>query len=363
MALQMRQKRLLASQKFACIILHRYLDVTLHESAGDFEQHMSGIASNPTAGASSLAPSVGDRRVPKGNRDAGGSSDSWLLRVLNRVCRCSHRSQSRPITPRGGGQTFAVCLDCGMHLAYHLNAMRVETSVPGNRRGHHASEKGKKKALDIQSHGSVPSALSRWETMPNDSRRRRRDVGTIAILCMGAMSLAGAFFYSPNRPVGAKHLIAADGARPSLPADSVKSSPSLPVQQSVTEMALAPQSAPLAPPTVPPEPAPIMEQNTIESDSTSAPAIPRSNQVLRLEGTGAVVVLGREAGAALELSQHPESLRKLIRRGSLFTVPRGTPIKLRQGNRFGNSFVIKVQLIAGSMVGQEGWAQTWQISP
>ena len=96
---------------------------------------------------------------------ADGESESWLVGILNRVVRCSHRRHSRPITPRGGGQSYAVCLDCGTRIAYDLNAMRVETSVPGNRRGHHASEKGKKKALDIQSDGSVPSALSRWETI------------------------------------------------------------------------------------------------------------------------------------------------------------------------------------------------------
>jgi len=323
---------------------------------------MSGFSSNPTAGAS-LAPSVGDRRVPRVNRDAGGPSDSCLLKILNQVFRCSHRSQSRPITPRGGGQTFAVCLDCGMHLAYDLNAMRVGRSVPGDSLDRQTSERGKKKALDIQSYGSVPSAPSRRETMRNDSRRRRRDFGTIAVLCLGAVSLAGAFLYSPNRPVGAKHFTAADRARPSLPADFVKSSPSLPVPESVTEMALAPQSAPLAAPTVSTDPKPIMGKNTIKSDSTSAPAIPRSNQVLRLEGKGALVVLGRKAEVAMELAQHPESLRKLVRRGSLFTIPRGTPIKLLQGNRLGNRFVIKVQLLAGSMVGQEGWAQTGQISP
>jgi hypothetical protein len=96
---------------------------------------------------------------------------------------------------------------------------------------------------------------------------------------------------------------------------------------------------------------------------TSAPAIPRSNGVLRLEGKGPVIVLGRKAVVALELAQHPERLRKLIRRGSLFTVPRGTPIRLLQGNRLGNRSVIKVKLLAGSMVGQVGWAQTSQISP
>ena len=248
-----------------------------------------------------------------------------------------------------------------MQLSYDLNAMRAETSAPGSRLDHQTSERGRKKTLFIQSPGSVPCAPAFRETMWNDSRRRRRDFGTIAVLCFGAMSLAGAFLYSPKRPVGAKRLITAERARPSLSADSVKSSPSLPVQESGTEMALAPQSAPLATPTVSTDPKPIMEQNTMESHSTSATAIQRSNQVqvLRLEGKGSVIVLGREARAALELSQHPEMLRTLIRRGSLFTVPRGTAIKLLQGNKF----VIKVLIIEGSMVGREGWTQTSQVSP
>jgi hypothetical protein len=53
----------------------------------------------------------------------GGGGDSWLLRILNRIFRCSHQRQTRPITPRGGGQTYAVCLDCGMRLSYDLGAL------------------------------------------------------------------------------------------------------------------------------------------------------------------------------------------------------------------------------------------------
>jgi hypothetical protein len=69
-------------------------------------------------------------------------------------------------------------------------------------------------------------------------------------------------------------------------------------------------------------------------------------------------MLGRDAKAALELSQHPKKLSRLIQSGSLFTVPRGTAIKPLQGNRS----VIKVVIMEGSMVGQEGWAQVSQVS-
>ena len=285
-----------------------------------------------------------------------GERESWLLGILNRVVRCSHRHHGRPVTPRGGGQSYAVCLDCGTRFAYDLNAMRVETSVPG-------SCLDEEKIFEVPQHKLIPSASARRRTMRNDSRWRRRDFGTVVILCLGVMSLAIAFFYSPNRPAGAKQLTTAVTARPSLPTHSMESSPSFPVQESGTEMAPAPRSARLASPTVATESEPITDQKTIESDSTSAPAIPGSNRVLRLEGKGAVIILGRKAAVALELAQHPERLRKLIRRGSLFTVPRGTPIKVVQGNRLGNRVVIKVQLMAGSRVGQEGWVQTSQISP
>src|SRR3974390_1323835 len=68
-------------------------------------------------------------RTVGGMIGADGGSDSWVISILNRVFQCSHRRQSRPITPRGGGQTYAVCLDCGTRVAYDLRAMRAEASV------------------------------------------------------------------------------------------------------------------------------------------------------------------------------------------------------------------------------------------
>jgi hypothetical protein len=176
------------------------------------------------------------------------------------------------------------------------------------------------------------------------------------------MSLAAGLLYLPNRPGGSKNLTAPEQAGPSLSAGSVKSSPSLPVQEHGLEVAPDTRTTePVANPTVFGEP--TSTTGEIEPGSTSAAASLRSNQVLRLQGKKSVVVLGREAVATLELSQHPERLGKLIRNGSLFTVPRGTAIKLLQGNRLENQFVIKVLIMEGSKVGQEGWAQTWQVSP
>jgi len=175
------------------------------------------------------------------------------------------------------------------------------------------------------------------------------------------MSLAAGLLYSPNRPASSKNLTAPEQTRPSRSSDSVRYRPSLPAQESGTEVVLAPQTTTLANPTVSTEPKSTTGTKTIQPDSTPAPATPRSN-VLRLNGKGSIIVLGREAVAGLELSQHPERLSKLIRSGSLFTVPRGTAIKLLQGNRLENQFVIKVLIMEGSKVGQEGWAQTWQVS-
>jgi len=182
----------------------------------------------------------------------------------------------------------------------------------------------------------------------------------IAVLCIGAMSLAGGLLYLPNRPTGPKNLTNQRRARPSPRADSAKSSPSLPAEEDGTEVVPNPKATTIATPTVSIGPVSTTARKTTETESTSPSAAPGSNfGPARLEGNGSVIVLGREAMAALELSQHPERLSKLIRRGSLFTVPRGTAIKLLQGN----GFVTKVRIMEGSMAGQEGWVQPGQAQP
>lgn len=61
----------------------------------------------------------------------GGHASSPILeRIVNRVFRCSHRHQTRPITLRG--ETFAVCLDCGQRIAYDLQAMRGGAPAQGD---------------------------------------------------------------------------------------------------------------------------------------------------------------------------------------------------------------------------------------
>ena len=290
--------------------------------------------------------------------DARGGSDVSLQGILNRVFSCSHRHQSRPITPRGGGQAYAVCLDCGTRLAYDLNAIRVEAAVPGSNLDRQSSEVRKEKVLDIPALGLIRGAAGRWVTKWSDSRLFHRDFGTTAVLWLGAMSLGAGLLYLSNRPEGSKDLTTSDKARSSLTADTVKSSPRLPVEQPGAEGVLSSRATKLVGNRTVSKPKSNRGTETIRSDSTAAAAPPRSN-VLRLQGKKSVIVLGREAVAAVELSQHPGSLRKLIRSGSLFTVRRGTAIKLLQENRL----VSKVLITEGSMIGQEGWVQKWQVSP
>jgi hypothetical protein len=52
-----------------------------------------------------------------------------LQAILNTVFRCAHRHLTRPITPRGGGQAYVACLDCGTHLSYDLQSMQVGARI------------------------------------------------------------------------------------------------------------------------------------------------------------------------------------------------------------------------------------------
>lgn len=52
-----------------------------------------------------------------------------LQAILNVVFRCGHRHLTRPMTPRGGGQAYVTCLDCGAQLHYDVEAMRVGAPI------------------------------------------------------------------------------------------------------------------------------------------------------------------------------------------------------------------------------------------
>jgi hypothetical protein len=55
-----------------------------------------------------------------------------LQGILNMVFRCGHRHLTRPITPRGGGQAYVACLDCGRQLQYDLETMRIGALIKAN---------------------------------------------------------------------------------------------------------------------------------------------------------------------------------------------------------------------------------------
>jgi hypothetical protein len=46
-------------------------------------------------------------------------------RILERLFGCAHRRLTSPRTPRDGGETYVVCLDCGKRLAYDLKTMTL----------------------------------------------------------------------------------------------------------------------------------------------------------------------------------------------------------------------------------------------
>ena len=70
-------------------------------------------------------------------------------------------------------------------------------------------------------------------------------------------------------------------------------------------------------------------------------------------------MVAREASAALEISQYPGRLGRLIQSGSLFTVSRGTAIQVLQRNKN----IVQVQLKNGPLAGQTGWVQASKIIP
>jgi hypothetical protein len=45
--------------------------------------------------------------------------------LINLMLRCGHRRLTWPIAPRGGGQAYVACLECGRRLQYDLAAMRL----------------------------------------------------------------------------------------------------------------------------------------------------------------------------------------------------------------------------------------------
>lgn len=299
-----------------------------------------------------------------GSRAVTGAAEAdgpKLQKILNRVFRCAHRQQTRPITLRG--ECYAVCLDCGQRLAYDFQAMRFGASASGDGPSRPDAEGETTRAPEVPVPKSVSSVPDPSGTAIDNSRPFRRTVGSMTkeVLWLGvlAIGLTSGFLYwadtrpEPEKPAAPKRV------PPSISAGAVKSPPGITADRHDTASPPSPKTSDsVAKPTVSnaskpttaeamgPAPLPVSET----AGSAAGP---------RLDSKGPVVVLGREAAAALELLRYPGRLSKLIRRGSLFTVPRGTAIKLGRTKRG----VIHVRIIDGAMAGQEGWAQAGQIMP
>ena len=249
---------------------------------------------------------------------------SGLQDFLNRVFRCHHRHKTYPFTPRGEEQCYAVCLDCGQRLVSDPQVIRSEAPLQGDTRPDEVPAP-KKKSRDKRARERRRSGRERAESVLNapplrhsgvqSSRHDLLWVGLCAFFCSGGLYYSAAIRQEPKHPIAP-----------------------MPVQQEIPNAA---------------------DKSPVASAVKSTPLeTGRRNQMPRLEGKSSVVVLGLDAQVAIELSKHPGRLDAFIQNGSLFTVPRGTAIKVRESQ----NGVIRILILEGSMAGREGWAQASQVS-
>lgn len=254
-----------------------------------------------------------------GTAKAGGEAKPPLLeRMVNRMLRCSHRHLGLPITLRG--ESFAVCLDCGQRVAHDFHALRAVPSVKG---------------------GPIPQTRGRG----GDFRAWSHNIVWIGLYVLG---LSGGLYYSslerkpsptvlpgPRKP-GRVHVAQIAKAQPpSVEAPETPEAP--PVIWSVVPLP-AVQAAPHAP--------------------APAPAATPSSAVLR-PSPAKSIVLARDQASALDVLRHPANLGRLVQSGSLFTVPGGTAMEVRQKERD----IVRVVILKGTMAGQEGWVAASRLAP
>ena len=238
---------------------------------------------------------------------SGEGNPPGLERILNRLLRCSHRHQTSPMTLKG--ETFATCLDCGGRVPYSLDGLRAAMPC--------------KNAV-----GKIPVTKQRgtntnFAPIQSTLRKWTREGVWLGLLAAG---FAGGIFYSGQRqPEPQSHT--ATSLAPPLPKS----------EETPMRVAVPSGSAPM--------PAPPAEEH-------------RPNQTPRLESDARFVVLAYEAADALAVAQHPTKLAELVQSGSLFSVSRGTPVRVvekKQG-------VTRVVITGGSMAGQEGWVSAARVA-
>ncbi|HLK49155.1 MAG TPA: hypothetical protein VKT49_13525 [Bryobacteraceae bacterium] len=277
---------------------------------------------------------------------------SILERMLNRVFRCSHRHQTRPITLKG--ETFAICLDCGGHVPYSLDALQpkkpvAKAAVPqppaGSKPPAPQPAAAPKRtgpplkpvlppAKPSAAPPKVPPAPAKRSNAPppvspvrGALRKWTREGVWLGLLAIG---FAGGIYYS--------------GWQHQAPVDPPVVHP--PQPPPVTGQAAAPPQMW----TVPAASQPAAEKALVP-ETHPAPLGPRPNQPLRLQSEGRFVLLAHEAEAALELSKDPGKLKTLIQSGALLTVPRGTAVRILEKQER----VAHIAVLEGPAKGEEGW--------
>lgn len=241
---------------------------------------------------------------------AGGDGNPpGLERILNRLLRCSHRHQTSPMTLKG--ETFATCLDCGGRVPYSLDGLRAAMPC--------------KNAVGKIPVIKQPGTNSNFKPIHSTLRKWTRE-GLWLGLGLVAAGFGGGIFYS--------------GQRHALPQTLTSKTPAPPfpkLEESSIVAAVPTAAGPMPPPLAEPH---------------------RITPAARLESDARFIVLAYEAADALAVAQHPTKLPDLVQNGSLFSVSRGTPVRVvekRQG-------VTRVVITGGSMAGQEGWVSAARVA-
>jgi hypothetical protein len=229
-----------------------------------------------------------------------------LERILNRLLRCSHRHQTSPMTLKG--ETFATCLDCGGRVPYSLDSLRAGMPC--------------KKVVGKVPVPKQPGTRINSSRMNSTLRKWTREGVWLGLLAAG---FAGGIFYSGRQRAGPENRVTTHAARAPQP------------ELTAIPAALPDASGPM--------PAPVGEAH-------------RPTPTPRLESDGRTVVLAHEAAAALEVAQHPGKLPELVQSGSLFSVSRGTPVRIVEKQRT----VVDVVITGGPLAGQQGWVAASRVA-
>ena len=286
-----------------------------------------------------------------------------LERVLNRVFRCSHRQQTRPITLKG--ETFAICLDCGSHVPYSLEVLQPKKPVT-------------KEAVP-QSPAALKKPAPQPSTPPKPAASAPKSAAPAPKPAVAPKSSAPA----PKTPAAPPKRSNAP-----MPVSHVRGALRKWTREGVWLGLLAvgfaggiyysgqQHQAPVVQAVVQPPAPPKTEQAAVPPQIWSVPALPqptpveagvpetrpahearRPNEPLRLQSEGRFVLLAHEADAALDLSKHPGKLKELIQAGALLSVRRGTAVRIVEKQER----VVHVAILEGPARGEEGWVSATRV--